>query len=53
MQLPNVTSKELIDLLIKMFKADDKIGCGFYSNDEWKKAYDELRKIINYENSHD
>lgn len=29
----------------RMHAADDRYGCGFYNNDEWRTAYDELRAM--------
>ena len=34
------------EALTRMFKSDDEYGCGFYNQDDWRKAYDDLRHLI-------
>ena len=37
------------DLLERMLKAEISYGCGWYSDDEWNAAYDELAEMFGFD----
>jgi len=37
--------EQIQNVLVRMFQADDRYGCGFYNDDEWVEAYRELRTL--------
>jgi len=41
--------EEIEALVIKMHKADDEYGCGFYNDEKWLEAYRELRAAVGME----
>jgi hypothetical protein len=41
-----ITRDELLRLLAELFDADDAHGTGFYNDQRWRAAYEQLRGIV-------
>src|SRR5687767_4532913 len=41
-----MNKRKVATLVRKMIKRDVEYGCGFYGDDEWNAAYDELAEIF-------